>query len=194
MTMQAGLYLRHSSSVGAAFSKDSSPTIGSRSRASALECARFASIRALSTACSTSPRSTRPSTYCMRSKNEPERRRNTTWSWPEAVFERCSLEERCAMARQKRNIRIRRGSTNVFRDLGFPPGEAAHLKIRSDLMIEVQKAISSKGLKQAEAAKLLRVSQPRISDLLRGRIDLFSTDTLIDISAPPGLPVRLSHR
>jgi predicted XRE-type DNA-binding protein len=98
------------------------------------------------------------------------------------------------MPQQEKKIRIRRGSSNVFRDLGFPSGEAAHLKVRSDLMIEVQKAISSRGIKQAEAARILGVSQPRISDLLRGRIDLFSTDTLIDMSARLGLRVRLSLR
>lgn len=49
----------------------------------------------------------------------------------------------------------------------------------------------SVNLKQAEAAKMLRVTQPRISDLLRGRIDLFSTDTLIDLLARLGVGVRL---
>ncbi len=62
---------------------------------------------------------------------------------------------------------------NVFRDLGFSTEEAEHLRIRSDLMIAVQKAIERRGLKQAEAAKILGVRQPRVSDLLRGRIDLF---------------------
>ena len=60
-------------------------------------------------------------------------------------------------------------SGNVFRDLGFSREEAAHLLVRADLLIQVQKAIASRGLKQAEAAKTLRVTQPRISDLLRGR-------------------------
>ncbi|MEO7272119.1 MAG: helix-turn-helix transcriptional regulator [Vicinamibacterales bacterium] len=79
----------------------------------------------------------------------------------------------------------------MFRDLGFPDQEAKHLVIRADLMIQVQKAVETKGLKQADAAKLLRVSQPRVSDLLRGRIDLFSTDTLIDMLARLGVGVRL---
>jgi len=54
-----------------------------------------------------------------------------------------------------------------------------------------QKAITSRRLKQAEAAKVLRVTQPRVSDLLRGRIDLFSTDALIDMLASLGVGVRL---
>jgi predicted XRE-type DNA-binding protein len=87
--------------------------------------------------------------------------------------------------------RIRRSSGNVFRDLGFAAEEAEHLLIRSDLLIRLQQTITFRGLKQAEAAKLLRVSQPRVSDLLRGRIDLFSTDTLIDMLARLGVRVRL---
>ena len=80
---------------------------------------------------------------------------------------------------------------NVFRDLGFSAKEAAHLLVRSSLMTEVQTFIESRRLKQAEAAVILGVSQPRVSDLLRGRIDLFSTDTLIDMLARFGLRVRV---
>ena len=87
-------------------------------------------------------------------------------------------------------LKVTRSSGNVFRDLGFPAGEAEHLRIRSDLMIQLQKLIESRGLKQAEAAKILRVTQPRVSELLRGRIDLFSTDALIDMLALFGVRVR----
>ncbi|MEO7789580.1 MAG: helix-turn-helix transcriptional regulator [Vicinamibacterales bacterium] len=90
-----------------------------------------------------------------------------------------------------RSTKLTPSTGNVFRDLGFPDQEAKHLVIRADLMIQVQKAVETKGLKQADAAKLLRVSQPRVSDLLRGRIDLFSTDTLIDMLARLGVGVRL---
>ena len=88
-------------------------------------------------------------------------------------------------------LKVTRSSGNVFRDLGFPPDEAEHLLVRSDLMIKVQKVIASRHLKQADLAKTLRVTQPRVSDLLRGRIDLFSTDALIDILARLGVRVRL---
>jgi predicted XRE-type DNA-binding protein len=81
---------------------------------------------------------------------------------------------------------------NVFRDLGFGRAEAEHLLIRADLMIEIQKLIASRGLKQREAATILGVSQPRTSDLLRGRIDLFSTDVLIDMLVRLGARVRLT--
>ena len=86
---------------------------------------------------------------------------------------------------------LTRSSGNVFRDLGFPPEEAEHLLIRSDLMIQLQRVITSRHLKQAEAATILRVTQPRVSHLLRGRIDLFSTDALIDMLARLGIRVRL---
>ncbi len=88
-------------------------------------------------------------------------------------------------------LKVTRSSGNVFRDLGLSPEEAEHLKIRSDLMIQLQKLIASRGLKQTQAAKILRVTQPRVSDLLRGRIDLFSTDVLIDMLARFGVRVKL---
>ena len=91
-------------------------------------------------------------------------------------------------------VKMTRSTGNVFRDLGFPPDEAAHLRIRSDLLIQLQKTISSRRLKQAEAATLLGVTQPRVSDLMRGRIDLFSVDTLIDMLARFGIRVRLIFR
>ena len=88
-------------------------------------------------------------------------------------------------------VRVTRSTGNVFRDVGFRTEEAEHLLVRADLLIQVQKAIASRSLKQGQAAKVLRVTQPRVSDLLRGRIDLFSTDTLIDMLARLGIQVRL---
>jgi predicted XRE-type DNA-binding protein len=92
---------------------------------------------------------------------------------------------------KKNAVRVTPSTGNVFRDLGFSKEESEHLLVRADLLIQVQKAIRSRQLTQAETAKLLRVTQPRVSDLLRGRIDLFSTDTLIDMLARLGLGVRL---
>lgn len=88
-------------------------------------------------------------------------------------------------------LKMTRSTGNVFRDLGFSPEEAEHLKVRSELMISLQKAISARRLKQAEVANLLGVTQPRVSDLMRGRIDLFSTDALIDMLARLGIRVKL---
>ena len=88
--------------------------------------------------------------------------------------------------------KITRSSGNVFKDLGFGREEAEHLMIRSELMIKIEKLLKARGLTQAEAAKIMRVSQPRVSDLLRGRLDLFSTDALIDMLARLGVSVRLA--
>jgi predicted XRE-type DNA-binding protein len=90
------------------------------------------------------------------------------------------------------SLKVTRSSGNVFRDLGFRREEAEHLLVRADLLIHVQKLIASQRLKQREAAALLRISQPRVSDLVRGRIDLFSTDMLIDMLARLGTRVRLA--
>jgi len=90
--------------------------------------------------------------------------------------------------------RIRRSSGNVFKDLGFPPEEAAHLLIRTDLMLEIKLILKERRLTQAKAAKLLGVSQPRVSDLVRARIDLFSIDTLVALLARLGVSVSLRTR
>jgi predicted XRE-type DNA-binding protein len=95
---------------------------------------------------------------------------------------------------KKSAVRVTPSTGNVFRDIGFSNEESEHLLVRADLLIQVQRVIASKGLKQAEAARVLQVTQPRVSDLLRGRIDLFSTDALIDMLARLGVGVRLVVR
>jgi predicted XRE-type DNA-binding protein len=80
---------------------------------------------------------------------------------------------------------------NVFEDLGFGPDEAANLKIRAQLMVELRRVIEERGLTQVAAAKLLGVQQPRVSDLVRGRIDLFSIDALVNMLARAGMDVSL---
>ena len=85
--------------------------------------------------------------------------------------------------------RMQPSSGNVFSDLGFTPEEAENLKIRADLMIELTKLIEARGLTQAAAAKLLGVTQPRVSDLVRGKIDRFSVDTLIEMLGHAGASV-----
>ena len=71
------------------------------------------------------------------------------------------------------------------------PAQAENMKVRSALMIALKARIESEGLSQASAAKLFGVTQPRISDLLRGKITLFSIDTLINMLASAGLHVEL---
>lgn len=87
--------------------------------------------------------------------------------------------------------KIRRSSANVFRDLGFSAEEATNLKIRSDLMIRLSKVIETRGLTQAQAANVFGVTQPRISDLVRGKIDRFSIDTLIAMLGHAGVRVQI---
>lgn len=91
-------------------------------------------------------------------------------------------------------LKVSASSGNVFRDLGFSPDEAENLRIRADLMIELRKLIEARGLTQARAAKLLGVSQPRISDLVRGKINLFSIDTLVGMLGRAGVHVSVVVR
>ena len=91
-------------------------------------------------------------------------------------------------------IKITRGSGNVFTDLGFAPDEAANLHLRSELMIKLRKRLATLGTTQAEWAAVLGVSQPRISDLLRAKIDRFSVDTLISYLGKTGAEVRVTVR
>ena len=86
--------------------------------------------------------------------------------------------------------KVRRSSGNVFRDLGFPREEAENLKIRSDLMIRLTRVIDARGLTQAQAAELLGVTQPRVSDLVRGKVDRFSIDTLVAMLGKAGVRVQ----
>lgn len=88
-------------------------------------------------------------------------------------------------------VRIRRSTGNVFRDLGFSKEEAENLKIRTDLMIRLSKLIKSRRLTQAQAASLFRVTQPRVSDLVRGKIDRFSIDTLVAMLGHAGVGVQV---
>jgi predicted XRE-type DNA-binding protein len=74
------------------------------------------------------------------------------------------------------------------------PHAAASMKARSTLMMELSSYIEGHGLTQAQAADLLGVTQPRVSDLVRGKIDLFSLDTLFDKATSAGMRVGLNIR
>ena len=67
------------------------------------------------------------------------------------------------------------------------PQETASMKARSKLMIELSEIISSRKLRQKDAAELFGVTQPRISDLMRGKIHLFSLDMLMDMASTAGM-------
>ena len=87
--------------------------------------------------------------------------------------------------------KIHKSSGNVFRDVGFPPDEAENLRLRAELIVHILRLIEKSSLTQAAAAKLFGVTQPRISDLTRGRIALFSIDGLVKMLAHAGAEVSL---
>ena len=82
-----------------------------------------------------------------------------------------------------------KGSGNVFADVGFSRAEAENLRIRADLMAKLIGAVEKRGITQGQAAKLLGISQPRVSNLMRGKIQYFSIDTLVNLLAAAGLRV-----
>ena len=83
-------------------------------------------------------------------------------------------------------------SGNVFVDLGFDEVEAFHLELRSCLMDCLEQVIQTRDLSQQAAAKLFGVTQPRVSNLVKGRIDLFSLDMLVTMLARAGVRVNLT--
>jgi len=81
---------------------------------------------------------------------------------------------------------------NVFEDLGFSKEEAENLKMRSALMTILRGILEEDGLTQARAAQMFGVTQPRISDLVRGKIELFSIDALVNMIAASGRRVEVT--
>lgn len=83
---------------------------------------------------------------------------------------------------------------SVWDALEDTPGVAENVKIRSVLMQELTAFVTSTGMTQQEAAQRFGVTQPRISDLMRAKIDLFSIDTLVNMLTAAGLQVDLRVR
>jgi predicted XRE-type DNA-binding protein len=80
---------------------------------------------------------------------------------------------------------------SVWDALEDTPEEAENMKLRSALMMELKATISESGMSQAQAAKLFGVTQPRISDLIRGKISLFALDALVNMAAAAGMHVEM---
>ncbi len=80
---------------------------------------------------------------------------------------------------------------SVWDALEDTAGEAENMKLRSALMMALEQRIRAKGWTQTEAARRLGVTQPRVSDLLRGKINLFALDTLVNMAAAAGLHVEI---
>ena len=83
---------------------------------------------------------------------------------------------------------------NLWDALEGAKGEAASMTLRSNLMIAIGERVKSWGVTQTEAAGRLGVTQPRLNDLMRGKIQNFSLDALVDLAAKAGLSVRLDIR
>ena len=78
---------------------------------------------------------------------------------------------------------------NVFLDLGFPRDEAAVLLLRSKFAEALRQWMESEGITQGHAAKRLGIAQPRVSDIMRGKIELMSLDQMVGLCAKAGVSV-----
>ncbi len=91
-------------------------------------------------------------------------------------------------------LKIARSSGNVFRDLGFDAPEAENLKLRADLMMRIEDCYKKSGKTPAATAKTLGLTMSRFNALLKGKIDLFSLDALVNIAVRAGLRIELRVR
>ena len=89
-------------------------------------------------------------------------------------------------------IEVQRGSGNVYADLGLP--DAEKLKIKTGLVIEIRKAIRSLNLTQQEAAKRMGITQPKVSDMMRGDLANLSERKLMDCLIRLGYDIEISVR
>jgi len=80
---------------------------------------------------------------------------------------------------------------DIFQDIGFSLGESEKLNIKSRLMSDIESYIKDNGLTQEQAAKIMGVGRPRISDVVRGKIDKFTIDALIDMLTRAGHHVNI---
>ena len=90
------------------------------------------------------------------------------------------------------DLKMTKGSSNVFADLGFDTEEAQNLLLRSQTMIALERWYKAGGLTQAKAAQALGITQPRLSQLLKGKISEFSLDALVNMAARVGMRVSLT--
>ena len=89
-------------------------------------------------------------------------------------------------------VEVHRGSGNVFADLGL--ADAEKLKIKTGLVFEIRKAMRSRGLTQQEAAKLIGITQPKVSDMMRGDFSNLSERKLMDCLTRLGYDIEIKVR
>jgi predicted XRE-type DNA-binding protein len=92
----------------------------------------------------------------------------------------------------KKRIRVTEGSSNVFRDLGFPNPEREQLKAR--LTLQIYRLIKHRRLTQTEAGKILGIQQPHVSGLMRGQSGAFSVERLMDFLTALGQDIEITLR
>jgi predicted XRE-type DNA-binding protein len=85
--------------------------------------------------------------------------------------------------------KVTESSGNIFLDLGFPPQEAEVMLLRAKLAEALRVWMERERLTQAGAAKRLGISQPRVSEIVRGKVELLSLDYLVGLCAKAGIPV-----
>lgn len=81
--------------------------------------------------------------------------------------------------------------SSVWDAIEDTPQQAVNMQARSALMMELENIIAQQGMTRQEAAQLFGVTQPRIADLMRGKINLFSLDALMDMATTAGLFPRI---
>lgn len=81
--------------------------------------------------------------------------------------------------------------SSVWDAIEDTPAEAENMKLRSELMMALKQHIARAQMSQAQAARLFGVTQPRISDLMRGKVNLFGLDALVNMAAAAGLHVEM---
>ena len=86
---------------------------------------------------------------------------------------------------------MRQRFDNIWDAIEDDPAQRENLKVRSALMTALKGHIEENGLTQKQAAKVFGVTQPRISDLMRGKIDLFAIDSLVNMIGAAGLHVKV---
>lgn len=92
------------------------------------------------------------------------------------------------------DLKVIKGSTNIFEDIGFGVQASQNLLLRSQTMIALVHWFNASGLTQAVASKTLGITQPRLNQLLKGKIDIFSLDALVNMATSAGMRVGLNIR
>jgi len=87
--------------------------------------------------------------------------------------------------------RVTKSSGNIFLDLGFSPQEASVMLLRAQLAEALRRWMEREDLTQAGAARRLGIAQPRVSEIVRGKVELISLDYLVGLCARAGLDVGL---